>query len=97
MFSIRYDKRVQDDIASLSGTIRKRIKEAVEEKLTTHPELFGKPLRHSLVGFRSLRVGDYRVVYLIEGGKEVFVVLIAHRKDVYKVASKKSRVTPLTQ
>jgi len=91
MFSIRYDKRVKNDIASLSSAAQARIKKAIEEKLITRPELFGKPLRHSLLGFRSLRVGDYRVVYLIEDSKEVFVVLIAHRKDVYKTSSKRIR------
>lgn len=89
MFTVRYHSRVKDDIASLSKPVRERIKKAIEEKLTTKPELFGKPLRHSLLGFRSLRAGDYRVVYKIESEKEVFVVLIAHRKDVYKMASKR--------
>ena len=91
MFSVRYDKRVRDDIALLSATAQRRIKNAIEEKLTTRPELFGKPLRYSLLGFRSLRVGDYRVVYLIENNKEVFVVLIAHRRDVYKRVLKRVR------
>lgn len=84
MFSVRYDKRVRDDIALLSAATRRHIKDAIEEKLTTKPELFGKPLRYSLLGFRSLRVGDYRVIYIIENNKEVFIVLIAHRRDVYK-------------
>ena len=90
MFSVRYDKRVRDDIALLSATAQRRIKNAIEEKLTTRQELFGKPLRYSLLGFRSLRVGDYRVVYLIENNKEVFVVLIAHRRDVYKRVLKRA-------
>lgn len=90
MFSVKYDRRVKNDIASISKTAQRRVKKAIEEKLTTKPELFGKPLRHSLLGFRSLRVGDYRVVYLIENEKEIFVVLVAHRKDVYKIVSKRN-------
>ena len=87
MFRVRYDERVKNDIARLSSASQKRIKKVIEEKLTTKPELFGKPLRYSLLGFRSLRVGDYRIVYIIEKNREVFIVLIAHRKDVYKLAS----------
>lgn len=58
------------------------IKKAIEEKLTTHPEVFGKPLRKSLSGFRSLRVGDYRVIFRIEG-TTVRIYIIAHRSVVY--------------
>ncbi len=90
MFLVRYDRRVKNDVTILSKTVQNRVKKAIEEKLVTKPELFGKPLRCSLLGFRSLRVGDYRVAYLIENEKEVFVVLIAHRKNVYKIASKRT-------
>ena len=91
MFRVRYDERVKNDIARLSSASQKRIKKVIEEKLTTKPELFGKPLRYSLLGFRSLRVGDYRIVFIIEKNREVFIVLIAHRKDVYKLASGRVR------
>lgn len=46
---------------------RKRIKEAIEKKLAVDPKLFGKPLRQSLFGCRSLRVGAYRIIYRIDG------------------------------
>jgi hypothetical protein len=45
-------------------------------------------LRFSLKGLRSLRVGDYRVVFRIQKN-EVFIVLIAHRSFVYKEADKR--------
>lgn len=59
------------------------IKRSIEEKLTASPEAFGKPLRFSLRGHRSLRVGDYRVIYRIDG-TIVRIILIAHRSKVYK-------------
>ena len=35
-------------------------------------------------GSRSLRVGDYRVIYIIDDGARVVTVLgVAHRKEVY--------------
>ncbi len=61
----------------------KCIKKAIEEKLTKHPEAFGKPLRFSLKGHRSLRIGNYRVIYRI-GGRTVFIIIIAHRSVVYE-------------
>ena len=88
MYKVQYDLRVVDDLASLSKTIRNQIQKAIEEKLTVSPEIFGKPLRHSLLGFRSLRVGNYRVVYIIEN-TIVKVFFICHRSTVYKMIKKR--------
>jgi len=42
-------------------------------------------LLHATERFYRLRVGDYRVIYLIEGRRLVILVIkIGHRKDVYK-------------
>lgn len=75
---------VRDDIPRLSKDARKRIRKAVEQKLTTHPIEFGKPLRYSLKGARRLRVQDWRVIYRIEPPDVVLIVKIGHRKDVYE-------------
>lgn len=61
------------------------IKKRIEQKLTTEPSLFGKPLRKSLRGYWSLRVGNYRVIYRIEKDT-VLIFVIAHRSVVYEQA-----------
>lgn len=88
MFEITYHKKIVEDISSISTSHKKVIKKAIEEKLETEPEFFGKPLQFSLSGLRSLRVGDYRVIFQLKK-KEVFIVLIAHRSVVYKVINKR--------
>ncbi|MGD0837702.1 MAG: type II toxin-antitoxin system RelE/ParE family toxin [Polyangia bacterium] len=75
---------VREDIARLSQDVRRRIRRAIEEQLTTHPVEFGKPLRYSLKGARRLRVQDWRVVYVIEPPAVVVIVKIGHRRDVYE-------------
>lgn len=79
---------VKIDILKLSNLDKNRIKKAIEDKLTTSPEIFGKPLRRSLKGYRKLRVGDYRTIYQIEG-KKVKIFYIGHRSIVYKKAEKR--------
>jgi len=89
-YTLEYHELVmKEDIPKLSKKIKARIKNAVEEKLTTEPELFAKPLRKSLKNYRSLRVGDYRVIFRIEK-KVVKIFLIKHRSDVYEKASKRA-------
>ena len=82
-YVLRYTESVvRKDIPAVPKKERRRIERAIEEKLVMHPEIFGKPLRKSLSGFRSLRVGDYRVIYRIEG-TAVRIYIIAHRSVVY--------------
>ncbi len=78
------DKVVKNDIPKISGIYKVRIQEAIETKLETSPDFFGKPLRRSLKGYLKLRVGDYRIVFRIENQK-VKIFVIAHRKVVYEL------------
>ena len=83
-FIVIYHQDVKKvDLPKLNKNIKLRIKRAIEERLTTEPTKYGKPLRKSLIGFWKLRVGDHRIVYKIKD-KEVFVFGIIHRKEVYK-------------
>jgi mRNA interferase RelE/StbE len=82
-FAILYHELVvREDIAKLPKAWRARIKQAIETRLTSQPDLYGKPLRRSLKGYRKLRVGDYRVIFRIEE-QGVYIFSIQHRKQVY--------------
>lgn len=85
---VYHEKVISDDIPKLSSANRRKIKNAIEEKLFTHPEIYGKPLRQSLKNFRKLRVGDYRVIFCIEGAK-IKILIIAHRSIVYSNGAKR--------
>jgi len=83
-FKITYHELVvREDIPALNGAWRTRVKKAIDEKLTVAPEVFGKPLRKSLAGYRKLRVADWRVIFRIEG-KVVKIFVIAYRSRVYE-------------
>jgi len=83
VYTVLYDERVlRDDIPGLGATIKKRIQKTIAQKLTTSPQLFGKPLRGQLHPSWALRVGDHRVLYEIKGS-EVWVWAIRHRSEAY--------------
>ena len=87
-YSLKYHRLVPNDLATLDSFWQQQVLGAVEDKLVIHPDLFGKPLRQSLKGCRSLRVGDYRVVFRIE--KMIIRVLaIIHRSSKYKGVEKR--------
>jgi mRNA interferase RelE/StbE len=88
MFLLVYHKMVAEDGAGLNADIRKRLAKAIQQRLTSHPESYGKPLRGSLAGYWTLRVGDYRVVYRIIK-QEVWIYGIINRKCVYDEVMKR--------
>ncbi len=83
---ILYHEQVaKRDFPRLPKSVRRRIFAAVENKIMTAPFDFGKPLRSPLGNFRSLRVGDYRIVYAIEKSR-VIILAVGHRKNIYEIA-----------
>ena len=89
MFEILYhDEVVKKDIPKLSADWRDKIRSSIEAKLTTQPEIYGKPLRRSLKHYRKLRVGDYRVIFRIEK-QQVKIFVIQHRSVVYSNTKKR--------
>ncbi len=71
----------------LPATDKQRIRDAIEKKLAVDPVQFGKPLRTSLLGCRSLRVGSYRIIYRIDKNI-VEILLFGHRSTVYSEMEK---------
>lgn len=74
---------VREDIPRLDPPTRRRIRRAIESKLTTSPESFAKPLAYNRSGLWSLRVGDWRVVFALRE-RELWILRIGHRNEVYR-------------
>ena len=82
-FRIRFSDRAQfEDLPKIDAFVRAGIATAIEERLETAPEIFGKPLQHTLRLLRVLRVGDWRVVFTIEK-TTVRILTVRHRKQGY--------------
>jgi mRNA interferase RelE/StbE len=82
-FSLTYHRLVPRDLNRLDSFWKVQVLGAIEEKLLTEPDYFGKPLRQALRGCRSLRVGDYRIVFRIQQ-RTVTILAIVHRSTEYK-------------
>jgi len=82
-FDVIYHPDVKKiDVPKLDARSKTMIKRAIEERLATRPELFGRPLRGSLKGYWKLRLGSYRIVFKLSEDK-ILVLAIVDRKTVY--------------
>ncbi|MBI2591414.1 MAG: type II toxin-antitoxin system RelE/ParE family toxin [Candidatus Brennerbacteria bacterium] len=89
MFDVVYHYRVvRDDIPKLSGEWKERVRLLIESRLMVRPDLYGKPLRRSLKGYRKFRAGDYRIIYKIDKNI-VKILIIQHRATVYAQIKKR--------
>lgn len=79
---------MHDDIPKISKVWRDKIRQVIERKLMTGPDVYGKPLRRSLKGYRKLRVGDYRIIFRIDG-ITIKIFAIQHRSVVYSAVEKR--------
>ena len=86
-FNIKYHPEVKsEDIPRLSSNIAVRIENAIKSRLMINPIKYGFYLRGTLNGYRKLRVGDWRIIYRIVD-KEIRIIAIGNRKDVYTFAN----------
>jgi mRNA interferase RelE/StbE len=74
---------------ALSAGLSEAVATAEIEFLTTalvrEPRRVGKALQRELTGIHSARRGTYRVLYRIdEQRREVIVLRVEHRRDVYR-------------
>ena len=91
MYSMVVTRRFTQQLKRLPEKVAKRILRQAS-RLAEDPFL-GKPLRGFFVRIRpdltvtlrSLRVGDYRVIYVVDSlTRTVYLITVRHRKHVYE-------------
>ncbi|MHC1566641.1 MAG: type II toxin-antitoxin system RelE family toxin [Methanosarcinales archaeon] len=82
MSQIELSEKFKNQIKKIKDeTVRDRVRKELKN-LLKDPDT-GKPLRYSFKGFRSIRIGKYRLLYAIDGDV-IRVYAFEHRKDVYR-------------
>ncbi len=84
-YSVELGNRARKDFEALDGSNEKRVRERLAQ-LAQNP--FDNRISKKLInmrGTRSSRVGDWRIIYHVEPGKEkIIVAFIEQRGQVYK-------------
>lgn len=86
MWVVQWDDRAVKELRSLSKAVQLTILQYLKKRIMTDedPRRYGKALIGNKKGFWRYRVGDYRLVCLIEEGVfKVLVIAVGHRKSIY--------------
>ena len=81
-YRIVYKKSVQRDLKKIDKAQITHVLDQIDKELTDHAESF-PPLKGQFAGLRKYRIGAYRVIYAILD-KDVVILRIGHRREVYK-------------
>ena len=85
---IEFDRAAERELGKLDPQVAKRILLFLQERVSNleDPRSIGEALKGSrLGGFWKCRVGDYRIISVIEDGAfRILVVKIGNRREVYR-------------
>ncbi len=81
-YRIVFTNRAVKDIESLEPSIRRRIGEKLRE-YAENPFVYARKLSDPKIGTFRFRIGDYRVIFDIDGDT-IVVLRVGHRKKIYR-------------
>ncbi len=83
-YSIQFTSRAWRDFDGLDRAVQLRLRTHID-RLAANPIRAGAKKLHGGEPYYRIRVGDYRVVYQVDGKQLVVIVVkIGHRKEVYR-------------
>lgn len=73
------------DLKNLDRTTAEKIVAKVKNYLIQDPVKLGLLLKGTLKGLYRYRIGDYRIIYVIDQAEKKIIILnVNHRKKIYK-------------
>lgn len=81
-YKLVYTQRAIKDIEALEKNIKKRLGKTLL-RYEEDPLKYARKLTNSSLGTYRFRIGDYRVIFDLEGN-DIVVLRVGHRRDIYK-------------
>lgn len=81
-YRLVYTDRAAKDIQSLHPQVRERVRKTLL-RYESDPLSYAERLTQPTLGTYRFRIGDYRIVFDLEG-EEIVVLRVGHRREIYK-------------
>lgn len=84
-FKVELTLQAQEDISKLDKAVAERLIRKIEWLSQNFESVVPQPLKGKFGGLFKLVIGDWRVIYTADFGREILSVHLArHRSEVYK-------------
>ena len=87
MVSVKQDDRADADLEAIDFSIAQKVVAKVTWLAENYADIAPELLQYGLKGVYKLRIGDYRVLYKVEG-EVIIIKMIDHRSRVYNRISR---------
>jgi len=77
-----YTKSALKDVRKLDIVAKRKIKKKIET-YAQNPLGYAKKLTNSLLGDYRWRIGNYRMVFILDGQK-IIILRVSHRREIYR-------------
>ena len=77
-----YTRRATKDIERLEESVKRRLETALM-RYKEDPMKYAERISDPHLGSYRFRIGDYRVIFDLEG-EEIVVLRVGHRRDIYR-------------
>ena len=81
-YGLLYTKRAARDISRLDQAVKERLRETLEKYAQSLFDYAKKMVDPSLGTYR-FRIGEYRVIFDVEGNK-IVALRVGHRREIYR-------------
>ena len=81
-YNLGYTRRAARDISKLQKSVKERVRKSLE-KYAEEPFFHARKMVDSTLGNYRFRIGEYRVLFDIEGD-EIVILRVGHRSEVYR-------------
>lgn len=81
-YKLVYTFRAERDVAGLDSKTKERIGKTLL-RYREDPLRYAEKLSDSILGTYRFRIGDYRVIFDLEGD-EIVVLRVGHRREIYR-------------
>jgi mRNA interferase RelE/StbE len=81
-YNLVYTRRADKDIKKRDSAVKRHIGAAIL-KLRSSPLEHSEKLTDTKIGQYRYRIGDYRVIFDIEG-KDIVILRVGHRRGIYR-------------
>jgi mRNA interferase RelE/StbE len=82
---VLWHEHALNDLKEFDRQTAGKVVSRVKDYLSQDPEKLGKPLKGVLKGLYRYRIGDYRIMYVIDkGDNQISILFAGKRKDIYR-------------
>ena len=85
VYDVIWHEESLKDLKKFNQAIAKKIVVKIKNYLVQDPEKLGTPLKGNLKGFHLYRIGEYRIIYVIDQVvKKIIILNVNHSKKTYE-------------